>query len=59
LITEGTFISPGAGGYDSAPGIYTDEQVEKWTPIFKVIHDNKSFAFIQLWALGRQSSLVC
>jgi NADPH2 dehydrogenase len=55
LISEGTFISPSAGGYDSAPGIFTDEQVEKWKPIFKTIHDNQSFVFVQLWALGRQS----
>lgn len=55
LITEGTFISQQAGGYDSAPGIYTDEQVEHWKPIFNAIHENKSFGFVQLWALGRQS----
>jgi NADPH2 dehydrogenase len=44
-----------AGGYDRAPGIYTNEQVHKWRPIFRSIHDNKSFVFVQLWALGRQS----
>ncbi|CCK71404.1 alkene reductase KNAG_0G03460 [Huiozyma naganishii CBS 8797] len=55
IITEGTFISPQAGGYDNAPGIWSDEQVAQWTKIFKRIHDNDSFVYVQLWALGRQS----
>jgi NADPH2 dehydrogenase len=56
LVTEATFISAAAGGYTSAPGIFSDEQIEAWTKIHKGIHDNKSFVFQQLWALGRQSS---
>ena len=55
IITEGAFISPQAGGYDNAPGIWSQEQVVEWTKIFKRIHDNKSFVFVQLWNLGRQS----
>ena len=30
LITEGTFISAKAGGYDNIPGIWSDAQVEGW-----------------------------
>ncbi|CCC70459.1 hypothetical protein NCAS_0E03890 [Naumovozyma castellii] len=55
IITEGTFISPQAGGYDNAPGIWSKEQIEQWTKIFQGIHDNKSFVWVQLWALGRAS----
>ncbi|KAK5962329.1 alkene reductase PWA37_000371 [Arxiozyma heterogenica] len=55
IITEGAFISPQAGGYDNAPGIWSQEQVDEWTKIFKRIHDNKSFVFVQLWNLGRQA----
>ncbi|KAK5780733.1 hypothetical protein RI543_001855 [Arxiozyma heterogenica] len=55
LITEGTFISPQAGGYDNAPGIWSQEQVDEWAKIFKRVHDNKSFIFVQIWTLGRQS----
>ena len=30
LITEATYISQNAGGYDYVPGIYTDAQVDAW-----------------------------
>jgi NADH:flavin oxidoreductase / NADH oxidase family len=33
LITEATLISPMAGGYPGAPGIYTQEQVEGWKKV--------------------------
>lgn len=55
IITEGAFISAQAGGYDNAPGIWSQEQVEEWKKIFAKIHENKSFVWVQLWALGRQS----
>ena len=55
LITEGAFISAQAGGYDNAPGIWSDEQVAEWKKIFAKIHENKSFVWVQLWNLGRQS----
>lgn len=55
IITEGAFISPQAGGYDNAPGIWSQEQVAEWTKIFKKIHENDSFVYVQLWNLGRQS----
>ncbi|CAL9728988.1 NADPH dehydrogenase 1 [Monosporozyma unispora] len=58
LITEGTFISAKSGGYDDAPGIWNQEQIAEWTRIFKKIHDNKSFVYVQLWTLGRQSAPV-
>ena len=52
LITEGAFISAQAGGYDNAPGIWSDAQVAEWKKIFAKIHENKSFVWVQLWALG-------
>ncbi|CCD23126.1 alkene reductase NDAI_0B00920 [Naumovozyma dairenensis CBS 421] len=55
LITEGTFISPQAGGYDNAPGIWSQEQMDQWKHIFKGVHDNKSFIWVQLWSLGWQA----
>ena len=57
IITEGTFISAQAGGYDHAPGIWSDAQVEAWKPIFAKIHANKSFVWVQLWNLGRQAGI--
>lgn len=33
LITEGTFISPRAGGNDNAPGIWNKEQIIAWKKV--------------------------
>ncbi|CCF58951.1 hypothetical protein KAFR_0F03550 [Kazachstania africana CBS 2517] len=56
IITEGVFISRQAGGYDYAPGLWSQEQVNEWKKIFAKIHNNKSFVFAQLWNLGRQAA---
>lgn len=55
MITEATFISEAAGGYASAPGIFKQSHIDGWGKVFKAIHKNKSFIFMQLWALGRCS----
>ena len=55
IITEGVFVSPQAGGYDNAPGIWSKEQIAAWKKIFAKIHENGSFVWPQLWALGRQA----
>ncbi|KAL3228572.1 NADPH dehydrogenase 2 [Nakaseomyces bracarensis] len=54
IVTEGVFPSMQSGGYDNAPGIWSEEQIAEWKKIFQAIHDNKSFVFPQLWVLGRQ-----
>lgn len=33
LITEATFIAGEAGGYNSVPGIWNDEQIEGWKKV--------------------------
>jgi NADPH2 dehydrogenase len=33
LVTEGTLISPEAGGYDRVPGIWSDEQIAAWKKV--------------------------
>ncbi|KAG1844611.1 hypothetical protein DFJ58DRAFT_802134 [Suillus subalutaceus] len=53
LVTEATFISQNAGGYNNVPGIYTDAHVEGWKKVTKAVHEKGSFIFLQLWALGR------
>ena len=55
LITEGVFPCPQAGGYDNAPGIWSEEQIAEWKKIFAKIHENGSFVWPQLWVLGRQA----
>ncbi|EGN94614.1 hypothetical protein SERLA73DRAFT_188596 [Serpula lacrymans var. lacrymans S7.3] len=53
LITEATFISQKAGGFDHVPGIYTDDQIAGWKKITDAVHAKGSFIYLQLWALGR------
>ncbi|CCH59952.1 hypothetical protein TBLA_0C01370 [Henningerozyma blattae CBS 6284] len=59
LITEAVFISAQAGGYDNAPGIWSEEQMAEWKKIFAKIHENGSFVWPQLWNLGRQAFPEC
>lgn len=53
LITEGTFISARAGGFNGAPGIWSNEQVEAWKKVTEAVHAKGSFIFVQLQGLGR------
>ena len=53
IITEATDILPISIGYPCTPGIYTDEQVEKWKPIVQEIERQGSHVFLQLWHQGR------
>lgn len=53
IISEGTLIAPQAGGLDSAPGIWSEEQIEAWRAITKEVHRQGSSIFMQLWSLGR------
>ncbi|OTA37690.1 hypothetical protein BTJ68_02534 [Hortaea werneckii EXF-2000] len=53
IITEATFISPQAGGYNNVPGIWNDEQIDAWREIVDAVHAKGSFIYLQLWALGR------
>lgn len=53
LVTEGTFISPRAGGLANVPGIYTQDQIAAWRTITEAVHAKGGFVFCQLWALGR------
>ncbi|KAL7912494.1 hypothetical protein GGI35DRAFT_491093 [Trichoderma velutinum] len=54
-ITEATFITQRAGGYASAPGIYTQEQIDAWKAVVDVVHEQGSYIYLQLWALGRSA----
>ncbi|KAH7929172.1 FMN-linked oxidoreductase [Leucogyrophana mollusca] len=53
LITEATFISHDAGGYNHVPGIYTEDQIKGWKEITDAVHAKGSYIYLQLWALGR------
>lgn len=53
IITEGTFISPQAGGFANVPGIWDEAQISAWREITDAVHENGSFIVCQLWAIGR------
>ncbi|KAF8501857.1 hypothetical protein BU17DRAFT_102187 [Hysterangium stoloniferum] len=53
LITEATFVSEKAGGYDNVPGLYNAAQVDAWKRVTDAVHAKGSFIYAQLWALGR------
>ncbi|KAK7739261.1 hypothetical protein SLS62_011250 [Diatrype stigma] len=53
ILSEGTFISPGSGGFLNAPGIWSDDQVDAWREITEEVHRKGSFIFCQLCGMGR------
>ncbi|KAI8344281.1 hypothetical protein BC941DRAFT_408218 [Chlamydoabsidia padenii] len=59
LLTEATLISPSAGGYKYAPGIYTDEQVEGWRKVTDAVHAKGAVIYNQLWHIGRATHSSC
>lgn len=56
IITEGTFISPQAGGFANVPGIWNQAQIQAWREITDAVHENGSFIVCQLWAIGRAAN---
>ena len=56
LITEGTFISEEAVGWNQAPGIWTDKQADAWKQVVEAVNQkNGTPLFMQLWHTGRAS----
>jgi NADPH2 dehydrogenase len=56
LFTEGTQISPRAGGLGNAPGIWNEAQVAAWTKIVAEVHSKGSFIYCQLFGAGRAAT---
>ena len=56
LITEATLISPYAGGYLQAPGLWTEDQVTGWKPVVDAVHKKNGIIYNQLWHIGRATS---
>ncbi|KAF1854226.1 hypothetical protein Lal_00008375 [Lupinus albus] len=58
IITEGTLVSPAAGGgFARTPGIWNQEQVSAWKDITDEVHRKGSFIFVQLFAMGRAATV--
>ncbi|GAD94932.1 hypothetical protein PVAR5_3566 [Paecilomyces variotii No. 5] len=58
IITEGTLVSPSAGGgFPNTPGIWSEDQVAAWRTITDEIHRKGCFVFCQLFAMGRAAQV--
>ncbi|MAQ71548.1 MAG: alkene reductase [Alphaproteobacteria bacterium] len=55
IISEATQVSERGKGYIKTPGIYTEEQAEKWKEITDAVHEEGGKIFLQLWHVGRIS----
>lgn len=53
IIAEATGISQEGLGWPSAPGIWSDEQVEAWKPVTDEVHARGGRIVLQLWHMGR------
>jgi 2,4-dienoyl-CoA reductase-like NADH-dependent reductase (Old Yellow Enzyme family) len=53
IISEGVGISREGLGWPSAPGLWTDEQVERWRPVVEAVHRAGGRIVAQLWHMGR------
>lgn len=55
IITEGTVIGQNARGHNNVPGIFNNDQINKWRMITEAVHANNGLIFNQIWHVGRVS----
>jgi N-ethylmaleimide reductase len=55
IIAEGTAVSQQGQGYPSAPGIYTQEQINGWKAVTRAVHAAGGRIFLQIAHNGRNS----
>ncbi|KUO55010.1 MAG: alkene reductase [Sphingomonadales bacterium BRH_c42] len=53
IISEATGISVEGLGWPSAPGIWSEEQVEGWKLTTRAVHEEGGAIVLQLWHMGR------
>lgn len=53
IITEATGISVEGLGWPSAPGVWSEEQVEGWKLTTEAVHKEGGQIVLQLWHMGR------
>src|SRR3954470_7850062 len=53
ILTEATGISRQGLGWPYAPGLWSDEQVERGQPVTGAVHAAGGHIFAQLWHMGR------
>jgi len=55
IISEGTPVDPFGVGYPRVPGIWSQQQVERWRPVTEAVHAVGGRIFAQIWHVGRIS----
>ena len=55
IISEATGISRVGLGWPTAPGLWSEEQVEAWKPVTGGVHEAGGLIVAQLWHMGRLS----
>ena len=58
IISEGTPVSPQGVGYAQVPGIWSEEQVERWRPVTEAVRQAGGRIFAQIWHVGRVSDPI-
>lgn len=53
IISEATGISVEGLGWPSAPGVWSEAQVEGWKPVTDAVHSEGGRIVLQLWHMGR------
>lgn len=53
IISEATGISIEGLGWPAAPGVWSEEQVEAWSPVTEGVHAEGGKIVLQLWHMGR------
>src|SRR6266436_4927950 len=55
IISEAAQLSLGTSGWQGAPGMYSDAQIDGWKTIVDAVHAKGGYIFAQLWHPGRFS----
>ncbi|HLY88169.1 MAG TPA: alkene reductase [Acetobacteraceae bacterium] len=55
IISEASYISRQAKGYDGTPGCFTPEQLAGWKKVVDAVHAKGGRIFLQIWHVGRMS----
>src|SRR5580658_7396862 len=53
IISEATGITQQGLGWPSAPGLWSQEQIEGWKPVVRAVHEAGGRFVAQLWHMGR------
>ncbi len=55
ILSEGIPVSKQGVGYAQVPGIWSEQQVQRWRPVTDAVHAAGGHIFAQIWHVGRIS----